>query len=65
MSAEAFDWLVVLALLTTCIGVCAGVAGVVEWFEHRRKQRELNAWRQWGRVPPPNWRSHRGGRDYW
>lgn len=38
--------------------------------EHRRDRRFRGATRNrlhenWRSVPPPNWRSARGGRDYW
>lgn len=58
MSAEAYDWLIVFVLLISSIAVCATIAAIVEWLERNRKD-----W--WRRVPPPNWRSHRGNRDYW
>lgn len=32
------------------------------WASVRRKKRRFDM--EWRRVPPPNWRSSRGGRDY-
>ena len=31
----------------------------------RRASRDSRLHENWRQVPPPNWRSARGGRDYW
>lgn len=37
------------------------------WLAIKRALSEVRAFRDysWRRVPPPNWRSCRGGREYW
>ena len=50
MSASAFDWLVVTAVIFAAIAAAAGIAAIIEsWLEWRREREQ--------RLPPPEWRA--------
>jgi hypothetical protein len=34
---------------------------IIDWW----RRRKYEAYREWARVPPPNWRCSKGGREYW
>jgi peptidoglycan/LPS O-acetylase OafA/YrhL len=57
--------LAILALIGTTM-ICLAAYHLIEWWLDRKfrrsSQRKIENWRQ---VPPPNWRSSRGGREYW
>ena len=50
MSAEAFDWLVLLTGWVVLLGVGAIVGAIVESYLEWRREREQ-------RLPPPAWRA--------
>lgn len=57
----------ILSGLIITVFVLWSIHGLIEY---RRDRRFRSASRHtlhenWRQVPPPNWRSARGGRDYW
>jgi hypothetical protein len=38
---------------------------MIRWIIDMFRRRRAYFHREWAEVPPPNWRSSRGGRDFW
>lgn len=57
----------VLSGLIITVFVLWATHGIIEYLRDRRFNRAARRqnFENWRQVPPPNWRSARGGRDYW
>ena len=56
-----------LSFLLALLFLLWSIHGIIEFLRDRRfrsaSRHKLHE--NWRQVPPPNWRSARGGRDYW
>ena len=57
----------ILAGIAATIFLLWAAYGLIEHLRDRRFSRATRnrLHENWRQVPPPNWRSARGGRDYW
>ena len=56
-----------IAAIATLLFTAYAGAGLYNAYLDHRFRKALNGGmdQDWRKVPPPNWRSSRGGRDYW
>jgi hypothetical protein len=56
-----------LASIIITLFILWAIHGLIEHLRDRRFNRATrkHLHENWRSVPPPNWRSARGGRDYW
>lgn len=57
----------ILSGLIITVFVLWAIHGIIEYLRDRRfrSASRHTLHENWRSVPPPNWRSARGGRDYW